>query len=318
MTNATITTVKYFIITGFPGLQPEHHTLVSALLFLLFLAILLGNALILALVVYENALWKPTYWTLFHLAMTDLLFGIVTLPKVIAVYWWKDVKTPFAACFTQMFFVHSLGAIHSLILLIMSLDVFVAIWFPFRYPIVITNRSITIACNLCWVCTFILMTGIVLNALTLPYCSQNIIPQCYCDHVSLMQLACGDRVAYVKRIAFGNSLVSLLVPLIFIIFSYSSIIMAVLKISQNDRHYKILSTCVPQITVTCLYYMPRCFIYIASNMGFQLSSETRTIITTMYSLIPAMLDPLIYCLKTKEIKEMLIKRFQIGKINVLK
>lgn len=313
MTNATVTTVKYFIITGFPGLQPEHHSLVSALLFLLFLAILLGNVSILAIIMSDDALWKPKYCILFHLAMTDLLFGFVTLPKVIAVYWWKAVVSPFAACFTQMYFVHSLGAVHSLILFMMSLDCFVAIWFPFRYTVVVTNRIIIIACNLCWILTFIRMLGIVLHALTLPYCNLNIIPQCYCDHASLMQVACGEDVAYVKKVAFGNSMVTLLVPLSFIIFSYCSIIVAVLKISQNDRRYKVLSTCIPQFTITCLYYVPRCFVYIANNLGFQLSSEVQTIITNMYSLLPAMLDPIIYCLKTKDIKEALMKKLRIKK-----
>lgn len=318
MINATITTVKYFIITGFPGLQPEHYSLVSALLFLLFLAILLGNVLILAIIMYSDTLWKPKYWILFHLAIADLLFGFVTLPKVIAVYWWKAEVSPFAACFTQMYFVHSLGAVHSLILFMMSLDCFIAIWFPFKYPVVVTNRTIIIACNLCWIFTFIRIMGIVLHALTLPYCNLNIISQCYCDHISVTQLACGENVEYVQRVAFGNSMVTLLVPLSFIIFSYSSIIVAVLKISQNDRRHKVLSTCLPQFMVTCLYYMPRCFDYITNYLGFELSSEARTVITTMYNLMPAMLDPIIYCLKTKDIKETLIKKFRIVKIHVLK
>lgn len=318
MVNVTVTTVEFFIITGFPGLQPEHHALVSALLFLLFLAIVFGNVLILAIIMYNDALWKPKYWIMFHLAMTDLLFGLVTLPKVIAVYWWKAVVSPFAACFTQMYFVHSLGAVHSLILLMMSLDCFIAIWFPFRYPVVVTNRVIIISCNLCWILTFIRMMGLVLHALTLPYCNLNIIPQCYCDHLSVTQLACGENVAYVKRVALGNSMVTLLVPLSFIGFSYSSIVVAVLKISQNDRRHKVLSTCIPQFTVTCLYYMPRCFVYIAQELGFNLSSEARTVITLMYSLMPAMLDPIIYCLKMKDIKETLMKKFRIVKRYVLK
>lgn len=318
MINATFTNVEYFIITGFPGLRPEHHALVSALLFLLFIAILLGNALILSLIMYEDALRKPMYWILFHLAMTDLLFAVVTLPKIIAVYWWKDRIIPFAACFTQMYFVHSLGAIHSMILFMTSMDRFVAIWFPFKYSVLITNRTIAVTCNLCWIFTFIRMVGILLHALTLPYCNLNIIQQCYCDHVSLTQLACGENVVYVKSVALGTSMFSLLVPLAFIIFSYFSIIVAVVKIPNNDRRHKVLSTCIPQIMVTLLYYMPRCFVYLASNLGFQLSNEVRTVTTTMYSLVPAMLNPLIYCFKMQGIKEILIKRFRIGKINVLK
>lgn len=316
MTYTNITTIKDFIITGFPGLPPEHYGSVSVLLLLLFLAIVVGNAFILAVIICERTLHKPTYVIFFHLAMTDVAFGTVTLPKIIARYWWNDKISSFGACFTQMYFVHSLGAIHSLILLIMALDRFIAIWLPFRYPIVITNKAVSIACSLCWVLTFIRMSGIVLHALTLPYCNLNIIKQCYCDHISITQLGCGESVAYVKTVALANAMVSLLVPLTFIIFSYFSIIVAVLKMSHTEGRHKILSTCAPQIFITCLYYVPRCFVYLAHNLGLSLSTDARIVITMMYSLIPAVVNPIIYCFKTKDIKEALTQRFKNRKVSI--
>lgn len=316
MKYTNITTIKDFIVTGFPGLPPEYYGPVSVLLLLTFLAIVVGNAFISAVIMYERTLHKPTYWIFFHLAMTDIAFGTVTLPKIIAIYWWNDMISSFGACFTQMYFVHSLGAIHSLILLIMALDRFIAIWFPFQYPVVITNKAISIACTLCWVMTFIRMMGIVLHALTLPYCNLNIVTQCYCDHISITQLGCGENVAYVKKVALANALVSLLVPLTFIIFSYFSIIIAVLKMSHTERGHTVLSTCVPQIFITCLYYIPRCFVYLAHNLGFSLSTDARIVITMMYSLIPAVVNPVIYCFKTKDIKEVLMQRFKKRKVSI--
>ncbi|XP_070685448.1 olfactory receptor 52E8-like [Pempheris klunzingeri] len=313
-----ITAIKYFIITGFPALPPEYYGAVSVLLFLIFLAIVLGNAFTTAVIMYERTLHKPTYLIFFHLALTDITFGIVTLPKIIARYWWNDMISSFGACFTQMYFVHSLGAIHSLILLIMALDRFVAIWFPFQYPIVITNKAVSIACTLCWVLTFIRMLGIVLHALTLPYCNLNVIAQCYCDHISITQLGCGTNLAYVTAVALGNAMVSLLVPLTCIILSYFSIIIAILKISQNESRYKVLSTCAPQIFIACLYYVPRCFVYLAHNLGFSLRNDARIVITMIYSLIPAVVNPIIYCFKTKDIKEALMRRFKNRKVSIAK
>ncbi|XP_041654357.1 olfactory receptor 52Z1-like [Cheilinus undulatus] len=311
-----ITTIENFIIVGFPGLQPEYYGAVSFLLLLLFLSIVLGNGFILAVILHERTLHKPTYLIFSHLALTDIVFGTVTLPKIVARYWWNDMISSFGVCFAQMYFVHSLGAIHSLILMIMALDRFFAIWLPFRYPVVITNKSASVACSLCWILTFIRMMGIVLHALTLPYCHKNIISHCYCDHLSITQLGCGDGVAYVKAVALANAMVSLLVPLSFIIFSYFSVIIAVLKMSQTEGRTKALSTCAPQIFITCLYYVPRCFNYIAHNLGFRFSSDARIAITMMYSLIPAVVNPIIYCLKTKDIKEALIHRFKRRKVNI--
>uniref|UniRef100_A0A8D3CCX4 G-protein coupled receptors family 1 profile domain-containing protein n=1 Tax=Scophthalmus maximus TaxID=52904 RepID=A0A8D3CCX4_SCOMX len=276
-----MTNIKNFIIFGFAGLPPEFYGPVSFLLLLVFLAI--------------RTLHKPTYLIFFHLAMTDISFGIVTLPKIIARYWWNDLISSFGTCFAQMYFVHSLGAIHSLIMLIMALDRFVATCFPFRYPVLITNKTISIACILCWAFTFMRMLGIVLHALTLPFCNLNIIMHCYCDHVSVTQLGCGENVVYVERVALANALVTLLVPLTFIISSYFSIII---------------------IFITCLYYVPRCFVYLSSNLGFVFNSNARIIIAMMYSLIPAAVNPLIYCLKTQDIKKALTQRLRKWKVIV--
>lgn len=316
MKYTNITTIKDFIITGFPGLPPEYYGAVSVLLLLVFLAIVVGNGFISAVIMCERSLHKPTYLIFFHLAMTDIAFCIVTLPKIIARYWWNDMISSFGACFTQMYFVHALGAIHSLILLIMALDRFVAIWFPFRYSIAITNKTVSIACCLCWVATFIRMMGIVLHASTLPYCNLNIITQCYCDHLSITQLGCGENVKYVKTVALINAMVSLLVPLGFIIFSYLSIILAVLKMSHTENRHKVMSTCAPQIFITCLYYVPRCFVYLSNYLGFRLGTDARIVIIMMYSLIPAVVNPVIYCFKTKGIKEALIQRFKNRKVSI--
>lgn len=313
MKYTNITTVTDFKIIGFPGLPPEYNGLVSFFLFLVFLVIVFGNIFVLVVIICERTLHKPTYLIFFHLAMTDILFGTVTLPKIIARYWWNDILSSFGACFAQMYFVHSLGAIHSLILLMMAMDRFVAIWFPFKYPTLFTNKAVSIACSLCWVLTCIRMMGIVLHALFLPYCDLNTVMQCYCDLVSVTALACGDNVAYVKWVAAANAMVTLLVPLTFIIFSYVSIIVAVFKMSLKGKHSKVLSTCAPQIFLTCLYYVPRCFIYLTNNLGFKFSLNASIIIMMIYSLAPATVNPVIYCFKTMEIKKALIQRFMNNK-----
>lgn len=84
--------------------------------------------------------------------MNDLLFGTVTLPKIISRYWWDDKVISFGACFTQMYFVHSLGAIHSLLLLIMALDRFIAVSLPLKYPVLITNKKflLLVDCHGSW------------------------------------------------------------------------------------------------------------------------------------------------------------------------
>ena len=318
-TSNTTVQITEFIILGFPGLNPKYDGLVAAFLFVLYLIIIGGNLLILVFVCCERSLHKPTYLIFCHLAMNDLLFGTVTLPKMISRYWLDDRIIPFSACFTQMYFVHSLGAIHSIILLIMALDRFIAICVPLRYPALITTKNISIVCLLSWALTFLRMSGVMTQALNLSYCASNVIIQCYCDFISISSLGCGkEEVKFAMSVAVGNAMFSLLLPLAFIIFSYFSIIIvAVLKLARTrEGRYKALSTCTPQIFITCLYYLPRCFVYVSSYVGFSFGIDFQISLVLLYSLCPAAVNPIIYCLKTKDIKENMTKRLKKTRIGV--
>ncbi|XP_068174099.1 olfactory receptor 2AT4-like [Antennarius striatus] len=315
MINSNVTTVKDFVILGLPGLDPVYYGPVSAVLFLTYLFILIGNIFILVFVGLERRLYKPTYLIFCHLSMNDLLFGTVTLPKIISRYWLDDKITSFGACFTQMYFVHSLGAINSFILMIMAFDRFIAVLFPLKYPILITNTNISLACGLLWIGTFLWMIAIVFHALTLPYCTSNIV-QCYCDHISITNLACGGNVRYVQTLAVGIAMLTLLLPLFFIFFSYISIFAVVLKMQNNDGRYKTLSTCTPQLLISGLYYLPRCFVYLAHAIGFAFSVDIRILMILLYSLLPCAVNPFIYCFKTKDIKDILMKRMNNAKVGI--
>lgn len=313
MFDTNVTRIKHFFILGFPGLSSEYYGPVSALLFIIFLAIAVGNIFILVFVKCERSLHKPTYLIFCHLALTDLVFGTVTLPKIISKYWFDDSFISFYGCFAQMYFVHFIGAAHSFILMVMALDRFIAICAPLRYTVLFTNNTVSVLCGISWFMPLSWMVGIVLDALTLPFCNSNIIVQCYCDHIAITMLGC-ENVQEVQVVAFGLAMFSLLVPLGFIIFSYFIIIVAVMRMSSSESRIKSLSTCTPQLLITFLYYMPRCFVYLANNVGFTFSGPVRIVVVMLYSLLPAAVNPIIYCFKTKDIKENLKKKVFIRKL----
>ncbi|XP_055082174.1 olfactory receptor 2AT4-like [Periophthalmus magnuspinnatus] len=309
------TRINHFFITGFPGLSAQYYAPVSLLLFITFLAIAFGNILILVLVKCERSLHKPTYLIFCHLASTDLAFGIVILPKIISKYWFDDSLIEFNSCFVQMFFVHFLASVHSFILMIMALDRFLAISFPLHYPSAFTNTTASVLCGVSWFLALSCMIFIVIDALTLPYCNSNVIVQCYCDHYTITTLSCDPRPD-VQAFATGSAMFVLLVPLTFIIASYFSIIVVVVRISSHESRMKTFSTCTPQLLITLLYYTPRCFVYLAAYVGFGLSLPNRIVVVMLYSVIPAEVNPLIYCFKTKDIKECLSKRYKMAKVYV--
>ncbi|XP_036005905.1 olfactory receptor 52E8-like [Fundulus heteroclitus] len=314
MLNTTETKITNFFILGFPGLSPEYYGPVSALLFLFYLAITVGNIFILLFVICEQSLQKPSYYIFCHLALTDLLFGNVTLPKAISKYWFNDSVISFYSCLIQMFFVHLIGAAHSFILMVMALDRFIAICTPLHYNSLFSNKTVSVLCGISWLVPTTFMVGNMFYILKIPFCNSNIIVQCYCDHMSISNLGC-DLVREVKTVALILAMISLLLPLGFIILSYIVIITVVLRMSSSGGCIKTLSTCTPQLVITGLYYLPRCFYYLANFVGYTFSVPVQIVIVMLYSHIPSAVNPLIYCFQTKDIKEKIKKKFSSWKIH---
>lgn len=311
-----VTRMKSFFILGFPGLSPQYYGPVSALFFFIYLVIAVGNIFILAFVICQTSLQKPTYLVFCHLALNDLTFGTVTLPKIVSKYWFDDSIISFNGCFTQMFLVHYLGSVTSFILFVMALDRFIAICIPLHYTRLISNKIISVLCGVAWFLPVSLMVTIILQALSLPFCKSNVIAQCYCDHISITSQACGEDVRFVQVTTLCFAMFCLLLPLAFILFSYVTVIVVIMKMSSAAGRRKTLSTCTPQIFITCLFYLPRCFVYITNTVGFYFSLDVRILLILLYSLFPPALNPIIYCFKTQEIKQTLIKKLKTTRIGI--
>ncbi|CAL9684780.1 unnamed protein product [Knipowitschia caucasica] len=306
---------EHFTLLGFPGLHPQYYSPVSAVMFLVFLAIAFGNMCILVFVMYEKNIQKPSYLIFCHLALNDLTFGTATLPKIIAMYWFEDDLISFHGCFVQMFFVHYLGAVQSFNLMVMALDRFISICLPMRYPVYITNTSVSVLCATAWFIPLPIMITVVMQAVNVPFCKSNVISQCYCDHTAIMSQTCTEDFLVITLTTFAMAMFCLLLPLAFIIFSYASIIVVILKMSNSVGREKSFSTCTSQILVTCLFYLPRCFVYLATVTGFSFSADFRIFLIMLYSLLPAAVNPIIYCFKTQDIKQYLftkLRRVRIG------
>uniref|UniRef100_A0AAY5EEQ3 Olfactory receptor n=1 Tax=Electrophorus electricus TaxID=8005 RepID=A0AAY5EEQ3_ELEEL len=308
MPEGNITSVKNFIIAGFPGLHSNYYGLVAAVMFLVYVCILAGNGLFLILLAREKSLQKPMYFIIMNLSVCDVLFSTTTLPKIIARYWFNDGSISFLGCFIQMHFVHYFALVNGLVLGVMAFDRYVAVCSPLQYTNIVKDSTIFILCATAWLLARSCVLMMVIRAYPLPYCSANTIINCYCDHVSITKLACTDRTPYGFP-AFVFAMIVLLFSLPFILFSYGAIILAVLRISSTHGRLKTLSTCSSQLIIIVLFFFPRFFNYLVPYIGVSFSADMQILVILLYSLLPPLVNPLIYCIRTKEVKETLSRSF---------
>ncbi|KAM4796204.1 LOW QUALITY PROTEIN: olfactory receptor 10G9-like [Rhinophrynus dorsalis] len=299
-----------FVLIGFPGLQQMYHVPVSTVMYLVYNISLIANGTVIIMITYKKLLHQPMYIIIGNLALSDLLFDTITLPKMIATYWFGAGSIAFSACIFQLFCVHYLGTLDSFIIMLMSFDRYVAITKPLRYHSIISNKLTSVLCCFLWVFAALIGSVVALIAVRLPYCGPNKVKNCFCVNSAVTVLACMD-VTSVRQIVFIIAMVVLLVPLAFIILSYVLIIKSIHSSSRSVKWQKAFYTCTTHLFVIGLYYIPRVFVYTSSQVRLILDADVNVLLLCLYTFIPHLANPIIYCLRNKDIKIILERVFKI-------
>ncbi|KAM6446462.1 olfactory receptor 51E1-like [Liasis olivaceus] len=295
-----------FILVGFPGLGEVHCWLAFLLCFLFALA-LLGNSTIIYIVSVERSLHQPMYLFLCMLAATDIMISLSTMPKMMAITGFNSTSITFDACLLQMFCIHSLSGMESTILLAMSFDRYIAICYPLSHSSILTGPRIAKIGLVAVIRGAALMAPLPVFIKRLPFCQSNVLSHPYCLHQDVMKLACASiklNVIYgLVVIIFAIGLDSLLISL-----SYIFILKAALSLSQEAR-LKALGTCFSHLSAVFLFYVP--FIGLSMVHRFQEThgSSSHTVLANLHLLVPPVLNPLVYGVKTKEIRCRVIRSF---------
>ncbi|CAO2582492.1 Olfactory receptor 51I1 [Lemmus lemmus] len=277
--------------------------------FVLFYAIsIVGNSLILLIVKEEQSLHQPMYYFLSLLSVNDLGVSLSTLPTVLAALCFHARVIAFNACLAQMFFIHLFSWTESGILLAMSFDRYVAICNPLRYATVLTNARI-VALGLGTVFrSFVLIVVFPFLVKRLPFCKGNVLHHSYCLHPDLMKVACGD--IHVNNI-YGLFVVIFTygVDSVFILLSYALILRAVLAIASQEQRLKALNTCISHICAVLAFYVPIIAVSMIHRFWKSAPAVVHVMMSNVYLFVPPMLNPIIYSVKTKEIRKGILKVF---------
>ncbi|XP_045714353.1 olfactory receptor 8H1-like [Phyllostomus hastatus] len=306
MDRRNITHVSDFILMGLT--ESEEIQLVLFIIFLIiYLVSVLGNTGMILIIHLDLLLHTPMYFFLRHLSFLDISYSTVITPKTLQNLLTSTKHISYISCFTQMYFCISLGTTECLLLSSMAYDRYVAICNPLHYPVVMSKRF---CCSLIFGSYFIGFTNSLINVLfmsRLDFCDSNVIHHFFCDTSPILDLSCTDTrgVEIMIFICAGSTL---MVSLITISVSYLSILATVLKITSTSGKRKAFSTCASHLLGVTIFYGTTIFTYLKPRKSYTLGKDQ--VASVFYTIVIPMLNPLIYSLRNKEVKNALIRLMQ--------
>uniref|UniRef100_A0A8C8XTU7 G-protein coupled receptors family 1 profile domain-containing protein n=1 Tax=Panthera leo TaxID=9689 RepID=A0A8C8XTU7_PANLE len=299
MAGDNYTRVTEFILAGLSD-NPQ----LQASLFLLFLSFyvinLTGNLGMIILIRIDSRLHTPMYFLLSHLSFVDMCFSSVVSPKMLTDVFAKRKAISFLGCALQQWFFGFFVAAECFLLASMAYDHYVAICNPLLYSVAMSQRLCIQLVVGPYVIGFMNTMTHTTNAFRLPFCGPNVINHFFCDMSPLLSLVCAD-TRLTKLVVFVVAGAVGVFSGLTILISYIYILVAIMKIHSVDGRRKAFSTCSSHLTAVSILYGTLFFIYVRPRAS--LSLDLNKVVSVFYTAVIPMLNPFIYSLRNKEVKD---------------
>ncbi|XP_037374197.1 olfactory receptor 10V1-like [Talpa occidentalis] len=302
MEGANQTGVIHFHFRPFSKL-PEVQMLIFVTFLIMYLFSISGNFSISLIIWFNRSLHTPMYFFLANLAALEICYSstiaLLTLASILSV---ERNLISLPGCGTQMFFFIFLGSTDCILLAVMAYDRFVAICHPLHYTLMMSWRLCAQLSLGSLVLGFILAMQLTVLIFQLPFCSSKEISLFYCDVLPVMRLACADTRVH-EATLFVVSVIVLTIPFLLITLSYVFIVTAILKMRSAEGRRKAFSTCSSHLTVVLLQYGCGSLIYLCPSSSY--SPDRGQVVSVVYTFITPVLNPLIYSMRNRELKDAL-------------
>uniref|UniRef100_A0A3P8NPD2 G-protein coupled receptors family 1 profile domain-containing protein n=1 Tax=Astatotilapia calliptera TaxID=8154 RepID=A0A3P8NPD2_ASTCA len=297
--NITFLRPAFFIISGFIGIPNIKYY--YAFLFFVYIISVLANTAVMAAIYLDHNLRTPKYIAVFNLALVDLLGN-----SVVDIFLLNHYYISYNDCLTFMFFCSTFYAMQTFNLVVLSFDRVMAIMYPLHYQMRVSHKLILTLIAFFWLLATTLILIVVGLLTRLSFCKSVVIQSYFCDHGPMYRLGCND-ITPNRAIAGLAPVIILGFPLAFIVGSYCCIGYSLSKISTFRERVKAFKTCTGRLSLAAIYFLPFTFVYI---FGSVIHPNARIISLSISTVLPPMLNPIIYVLQTQEIKESLKKLLQ--------
>ncbi|XP_066502505.1 olfactory receptor 52E8 [Hoplias malabaricus] len=298
-----------FIFVGFPEIF-QYRRLLFLPFFLSYIITLFGNVLMIFVIKNTKSLHNPMYTLVSILAVIDIIVPTAIIPAMLLSFLFDLNEISLFGCLTQMFLIHFFSSVESTILLVMALDRTVAICNPLRYTAIMNSSMFLKLLLFTLIRSGSIMSTLVGLAAPLSFCGSNVIHHCYCDHMALVSLACNS---IAKNNAVGVAVIICFVgfDISVILFSYVKILYVVLRAAAGEHRSKAFHTCGTHLIVMMCFYFVGSVTFLSRNLSIPIPIGVNTFLGVTYIVFPACINPIIYGVRTKEIRTVLLKKFKM-------
>ncbi|XP_005065103.1 olfactory receptor 1052 [Mesocricetus auratus] len=299
MASGNCTVVTEFILLGLTD-RAELKMVLFALFLVIYAVTVVGNLGMIILIRITPKLHTPMYFFLSCLSFVDACYSSVIAPKMLISFLVMTETISFYSCIVQHLFFGVLITTEGFLLSVMAFDRYVAIVNPLLYTVAMSKGK----------CTMLVIGSVIggtINSLThtislgrLSFCGPNVVSHFFCDIPSLLVLSCSDTSMNEFLLLIFSGVIAI-GTLLIVVISYLFIAVAILRIRSASGRKKAFSTCASHLTAVTIFYGTLSFNYIQPSS--QYSVEQEKVVSVFYTLVIPMLNPMIYSLRNKEVKE---------------
>nr|XP_036856863.1 olfactory receptor 52A5-like [Manis javanica] len=306
--NGTVFMPSMLTLIGIPGLESVQFW-IGIPFCAMYIIALFGNSLLLLTIKSERSLHEPMYLLLAMLGVTDIALSTCILPKMLGIFWFHLPDIHFDVCLLQMWLIHTFQSTESGILLAMALDRYVAICDPLRHATVFTHRLLSqIGVGVTLRAALLVAPCLILIKCRLRYYWTTVVSHSYCEHMAIVKLAAEDiRINKTYGLFVAFSILGL--DITFVTLSYIRIFVIVFNLPQKEARLKAFNTCIAHICVFLEFYLLAFFSFFTHRFGFHIPPYIHILLSNLYLLVPPLLNPVVYGVKTKQIRDRVAKIF---------